>query len=501
MLLVCTSFYFSTQRKRESLINLRLTFFSLSPPFDWLLFIPDPSTPSNPNTDSGANAAADAVAAAIAAAKRSKINPTENSSKKIWIPSDSNPGYNYVGLLIGPGGSKQKELVERAGGSVKISVRGRGSSGNAPVPGMPEEPLHVLLEGDPGCVSTAEVLINELLQDTEESRAEKARQLSVVQESNGTGNAAAATTTSYQPKPVAQIIGLNQPGGGGGSHYGPGGGDNQSADPNSALANIGVGVGGAIIEEKIGVPNGVVGYIIGRGGESITDMQRRTDCRVQIQKEHEMDPGSTQRVITLTAANRENLHACRTIIEEMVRERLRLNEQNRPGAGGGMGVGVGVGAGPAGGGGPMGTGPGANAAAQAAQLQQALSERQAHVQFPVPNADVGLVIGRGGMTIRSLQERSGANIQIPQGPDANDPTIRTVNITHPNREGADFAKTLIEELLKGKLSNQQGAGGQGGGGHYGHAASTTDVTLQINVSYCFVSIVSAGLITLGNSFL
>jgi far upstream element-binding protein len=63
---------------------------------------------------------------------------------------------------------------------------------------------------------------------------------------------------------VAQILGLGT-GSTPASAYGPQPGEEQ-------------------VEEKIGVPNGIVGLIIGRGGESITSMQRRTGCRVQIQK-------------------------------------------------------------------------------------------------------------------------------------------------------------------------------------------------------------------------
>ena len=43
-----------------------------------------------------------------------------------------------MGLLIGPGGSKQRELVAASGGDVKISIRGKGSKGSESLPGMPE---------------------------------------------------------------------------------------------------------------------------------------------------------------------------------------------------------------------------------------------------------------------------------------------------------------------------------------------------------------------------
>lgn len=126
------------------------------------------------------------------------------ATKKIWIPSDKNPGYNYVGLLIGPGGSKQRELVASSGGNVKISIRGKGSStkgGEAVVPGMPEEPLHVLLEGKQESVDRAEKLVRELLEDSEAADKEKARQLgSMKGDADGAPGEGGAKVGSYTPK-------------------------------------------------------------------------------------------------------------------------------------------------------------------------------------------------------------------------------------------------------------------------------------------------------------
>ncbi len=379
---------------------------------------------------------------ALAEAMNAKRLNTGSTSKKVYIPVDQNPGYNYIGLLIGPGGSKQRELVNQSGGNVKISIRGKGSSSsnhNESQPGKPEEPLHVLIEGNAENVDNAERLISELLHDSEKAQAEKDRQLAVVSAAkgdSGTGGGGSGSASTYTPKPVAQLLGLN-----GAGHYGP-------------------ITGGEVIEEKIGIPNSFVGFIIGKGGESIASMQRKSGCRVQIQKEHEMDPGSTQRIITLTASTNESISMCRSIIEEMVFERHRLNQEqqnnNRPGL----------------------TGPGSNAAGQAAQLQIALSQGHSHVTVMVPNADVGLVIGKSGSTIRSIQERSGANVQIPPGPDADNPMVRTVNITHPQAEGADFAKTLVEEVLKNKLGNEAVYGGAIGGG--GQVIGGTSVQIQVS---------------------
>jgi far upstream element-binding protein len=394
-------------------------------------------------SDDGGGSTSTEDALAQAMSKRPNLSSSSGGSssgagsysKKLMIPVDKYPGYNFIGLLIGPGGSKQRELVAQSGGNVKISIRGKGSSSSNANPSQSEEPLHVLLEGQMDNVLNAERLISVLLNDPEKAQAEKDRQLALV--GNGSGGGGGGGTSTYTPKPVAHLIGLN-----GGGHYGPAAGDQ-------------------VIEEKIGIPNGFVGYIIGKGGESITSMQRKSGCKVQIQKEHEMEPGTTQRIITLTAATPEAVSMCRGVIEDMVQERARLNEENRNGGGFG--------------GGP---GPGSNAAGQAAQLQAALSQGQEHVTVQVPNSDVGLVIGKGGMTIRSIQERSGANVQIPQGPDHNNPSVRTVNITHPNQEGAEFAKTLIEEVLATKMNNG------GGGGSYGAAGG---ISVQVQVSTLVVT--------------
>lgn len=367
--------------------------------------------------DSSSDAVDDALAQAM---NKRPATGGSDVTQKIPIPVEQYPGYNFIGLLIGPGGSKQRELVQQAGGNVRISIRGKGSSMSNVNPGQPEEPLHVLLEGNASNVEIAEQLIKDLLENPEKAQAEKDRQLKSI------------SGSTYTPKPVAQLIGVA-------GQYGP--------EP-----------GAEVIEEMIGIPNAFVGFIIGKGGESITSMQRKTGCRVQIQKEHEMEPGSTQRIITLVASTPEAISMCRSIIEDMVQERAKLNEQNR-----------------AGGSAFASAGPGNSAASQAAQLQRALAEGQAHTIVQVPNNDVGLIIGKGGSTIKSIQERSGANVQIPQQPDHDNPAIRTVNITHPNREGAEFAKTLIEEVLASKLN--------AGTASYAGASvpSGSDVTVQVQV--------------------
>ena len=162
----------------------------------------------------------------------------------------------------------------------------------------------------------------------------------------------ASSGSSYTPKPVASLLGLAG-GGAPSGHYGP--------TPGSTT----------FVEEKIGVPNGVVGFIIGRGGESILSMQRRSGCKVQIQKEFEMAPGSTQRVITLTADTKDSVDMARGIIEGMVKEKM-LEQQQQQGGGAGRVGGPGLGA-----------GGGAGVDPQTARMNQAIAEGHAVVKVPV----------------------------------------------------------------------------------------------------------------------
>jgi far upstream element-binding protein len=149
------------------------------------------------------------------------------------------------------------------------------------------------------------------------------------------------------------------------------------------------------VEDEVDVPNAMVGLIIGRGGENIRDLQLRSGAHIQIQRDSDAEPGSRTRRIMLKGEP-DRVAKARSLIDGMIQER----EQELGGRGGG------------GGGGGRGAPPGGTS-----------------LQVPIPNDKVGLIIGRGGMTIKAIQERTGANIQIPPEPDANDPTVRTIEIS------------------------------------------------------------------------
>ncbi|KAL7547871.1 hypothetical protein ACHAWF_016221 [Thalassiosira exigua] len=90
-------------------------------------------------------------------------------SRKIVIPVEEYPTYNFIGLIIGPRGKTQKDMEGKTG--CKIAIRGKGSvkegakgrRNGQPMEGD-DEPLHVLITGeDPAAVDAAAEMINSML--------------------------------------------------------------------------------------------------------------------------------------------------------------------------------------------------------------------------------------------------------------------------------------------------------------------------------------------------
>ena len=75
--------------------------------------------------------------------------------------------------------------------------------------------------------------------------------------------------------------------------------------------------------------------------------------------------------------------------------------------------------------------------------------------MPVPNEVVGLIIGRGGETIRALQVKSGAKIQVAKANIPNS-TQRNVFIEGPI-EKFDRVKAIIDSIIEEHYKLLQGS--------------------------------------------
>lgn len=87
---------------------------------------------------------------------------------------------------------------------------------------------------------------------------------------------------------------------------------------------------------------------------------------------------------------------------------------------------------------------------QQQQSQQQVSSLANAVHIAVPDDKVGLIIGKGGMTIKDIQNRTKVRIQIPQSADPNsNPPIRTLTIVG-SPECQHLARYEIELVVSGQ---------------------------------------------------
>ncbi|XP_055964901.1 far upstream element-binding protein 3 isoform X2 [Sorex fumeus] len=128
----------------------------------------------------------------------------------------------------------------------------------------------------------------------------------------------------------------------------------------------------AVITEEFKVPDKMVGFIIGRGGEQISRIQAESGCKIQIASE---SSGIPERPCVLTGTP-ESIEQAKRLLGQIV-ERCR-------------------------------NGPGFHSDVDAGSTVQELL---------IPASKVGLVIGKGGETIKQLQERTGVKmVMIQDGP-------------------------------------------------------------------------------------
>lgn len=316
--------------------------------------------------------------------------------KKVYIPVKEHPEVNFLGLLIGPRGSTQKQLQELSG--AKIIIRGKGSQKDGAIPtGHPddEDLLHVSIEGTDEAIEKAYKEVQQILYNPEQALRLKQEQLRSLAEMNG----------------GATLI------------------ESQSIYSAGKIGEVGDGTDSYQVELR--VPNNMVGLVIGKGGENIHRMQSQTGAHMQIAKESDMKPGETVRSIILkgTASTVADL---KKRVEEVINNRVLVP--------GGLAM--------------------LGAAGSSLKLSSTTMRELEHayvIKIPVPNDKVGVVIGKGGMTIKSIQERTGATVQIPPVADEDNPQIRTLSIGADHKEAVDAAQMEIFMALQMQQQQAQQA--------------------------------------------
>ncbi|RMX66980.1 hypothetical protein DD238_001650 [Peronospora effusa] len=332
---------------------------------------------------------------------------SDKKRKKVYIPVDRYPDINFMGLLIGPRGSNQKRMEDESG--ARILIRGKGSSKDPTGEPDENEELHVLITADSDeAVAKAQSAVEDILFNPQQAMKLKQEQLRKVAELNGT------LIENYGTQRFGD--GDNQTGGANGSenppHYGPG---NDSA----------------AISIDMKVPRDLVGYIIGRGGETIRDLQMKSGAHIQIVREEEGAPTTPDRFVNITG-NQDALDLAQKLIQNLIDER-----QQNQGTGGGFRE--------------------RDDRDRMARYGGINPDGSDSVEILIPNGRVGLIIGRGGCTIKAIQQRTGTSVTIPQTPDPNHPEMRLITI-RGTMEAKEAARFEIQAMVNEEPGQRQSFG-------------------------------------------
>ncbi|EFW98744.1 far upstream element-binding protein [Grosmannia clavigera kw1407] len=196
---------------------------------------------------------------------------------------------------------------------------------------------------------------------------------------------------------------------------------------------------------QIMVPDRTVGLIIGRGGETIRDLQERSGCHINIVGEAKSVNGL--RPVNLIGA-RAMTNQAKELIMEIVDSDTRNSNGGGPGGPGGAG---GPSSAPfrgAGGGGREGFGgaPGGGGAGFRGGPGGGGGGDRINDSIFVPSEAVGMIIGKGGETIREMQTQTGCKINVSQTPGANE-NEREIGLIG-SLQAIEMAKLAIEEKVE-----------------------------------------------------
>lgn len=203
---------------------------------------------------------------------------------------------------------------------------------------------------------------------------------------------------------------------------------------------------------QIMVPDKTVGLIIGRGGETIKELQEKSGCHVNIVGENKSVNGL--RPVNLIGSERAT-----ALAKELILEIVESDSRDQRSGGGGGGSGTNAvdqmrdrgyqndnRGGRGGGGGGYGGGAGG----------------RDHIEktIQVPSSAVGMIIGKGGETIKDMQRTSGCKINVnqPQQPDHH----RNIDLAGTAR-AMEEAERIIWEKVE-TVRQRDAAAGRGDGG-------------------------------------
>ncbi|KAL9232522.1 hypothetical protein vseg_007627 [Gypsophila vaccaria] len=159
---------------------------------------------------------------------------------------------------------------------------------------------------------------------------------------------------------------------------------------------------------KFLVSNASAGSVIGKGGSTITDFQKDSGARIQLSRNQEYFPGTPDRIIMLSGKIDDVLKAM-----DLILNKLSSEIQSEDGDD---------------------------------------VDQRFKVRLIVPNSCCGAIIGKGGVTIKSFIDDSGAGIKIsPQDNNYIGLTDRIVTLTGSFEEQMQAIDLILSKLTEDHL--------------------------------------------------
>lgn len=162
---------------------------------------------------------------------------------------------------------------------------------------------------------------------------------------------------------------------------------------------------------KILIPNFVAGRLIGKAGSNINDLETRFEASIQVSPSKEFYPGTGERIVTVSADPLRIIDFCKYMIEN-----VQVNQES----------------------------------------DTIYAGFQHDFKIVITNIAAGLVMGKGGCTIKSIQKDSGAKINISKQDESNVPGERLLKISGNLEQRSKACMQIISKMVaepRTKISN------------------------------------------------
>ncbi|KAM3875438.1 RNA-binding protein Nova-1-like isoform 3-T3 [Diretmus argenteus] len=172
---------------------------------------------------------------------------------------------------------------------------------------------------------------------------------------------------------------------------------------------------------KVLIPSYAAGSIIGKGGQTIVQLQKETGATIKLSKSKDFYPGTTERVC-LIQGTVEALNGVHDFIAEKVREMPQSTQKSEP--------------------------------VSILQPQTTVNpDRIKQAKLIVPNSTAGLIIGKGGATVKAVMEQSGAWVQLSQKPEGINLQERVVTISGEPEQNRKAVEIIVQKIQEDPQSS------------------------------------------------